>query len=140
MTKSLPAHEGYNVGHPWYYFLGGAVPTLNQIRTDAIVSGYMGYRKADIETAHAKSEPKRSSLLRTIRKDIKLRLSNDISRYREVVRDLHAYQSGYTDRNHISCTEVHMSMSLKYAHIYNGFAHLHTLDNLPNQQIDLFDF
>lgn len=32
-----------------------------------------------------------------------------------------------------------MSMSLKFAHIYNGFAHLNTLDTLPEQQFNLFD-
>lgn len=140
MTKLLPSHQGYNVGHPWYYFLGGAIPTPKQIRADAEISGYKGYREADIEAAHVKPEPKRSASLRMIREDVKMRLSRDISRYREVVRDLRAYRSGDTDRNHMGCAEVHMSMSLKYAHIYNGFAHLHMLDNLPNQQIDLFGF
>lgn len=139
MTKSLPPHQGYNVGHPWYYFLGGKVPTLKQIRTDAQTSGYCGYRKADIESARGLAEPKRSARLRYIKEDVKLRLTSDISRYREVVRDLQAYRAGDTNRNHMGCAEVHTSMSLKYAHIYNGFAHLHMLDDLPDQQIDLFD-
>ena len=26
------SHKGYSAGHPWYYFLGGAVPTIKEIK------------------------------------------------------------------------------------------------------------
>jgi len=42
-------------------------------------------------------------------------------------------------RDAIACDDIHVSMSLKHAHIYNGFAHLNTLDNLPNRQCDFFE-
>jgi len=37
------------------------------------------------------------------------------------------------------CADVHTNLSLKFAHIYNGFTHLNFLDDLPSQQGDLFD-
>jgi len=36
------------------------------------------------------------------------------------------------------CHDIHTAMGLKHAHLYNDFAHLIYLENLPDQQQDLF--
>ncbi len=132
---------GYHAGHPWYYLLGGAVPTLKQIRSEAAGSGYRGYMAEDIDNAAKRAEPKRSETLRKIRVKVLNDLRNDISRYRQVTFKLHAHRriSAICEEEVISCDDIHTAMSLKHAHIYNGFAHLHTLDRLPEQQGDFFD-
>jgi len=132
---------GYHTGHPWYYLLGGMVPTLKQIRNEAIGSGYRGYMAEDIDTGANKAEPKRSEALRKIKAKVLDDLRGDISHYRQVTFKLHAHRriSATCEKEISSCDEIHTSMSLKHAHIYNGFAHLHTLNNLPEQQGDLFE-
>ena len=142
MTDTIPPCGGYSAGHPWYYFLGGKVPTLKQIRATAHARGddYRGYRADEIDKAHLRAEPMRTNDLCKIRDEVLGGLCADISRYREVVRELHAYRAQHQyDESSMSCDGVHTSMSLKLAHIYNGFAHLKTLDALPIQS-DLFDF
>ena len=139
MTQTLALHCGYNASHPWYYLLGGAVPTLKQIRSCAEVKSYRGYLANEIDAAHAKQEPKRSAALRKIKAEVVDDLNKDISCYREVVCKLRAYQRARQfDDNQIVCAEIHTSMGLKFAHIFNGFAHLKALDDLPNQQMELF--
>ena len=62
----------------------------------------------------------------------------DIARYRELARALNNERKGEADAAAKAfCSNVCVSMSLKYAHIYNGFAHLDVLDALPRQG-DLF--
>jgi len=131
---------GYHAGHPWYYFLGGKVPTPKQIRNEAACSSYRGYMAADIETISKRDEPRRSEGLRKIRAKVMDDLRCDVSRYRELARKLHNYRrvSETCERDAIACDDIHVSMSLKHAHIFNDFAHLNTLDNLPDQQRDLF--
>jgi len=132
---------GYHAGHPWYYLLGGAVPTLKQIRNEAVGSGYRGYMAEDIDAAAKRAEPKRSEELRKIRAKVLDDLRSDISRYRQVTFKLHTHRriSAVCENDIISCDDIHTAMSLKHAHIYNGFAHLNTLDNLSEQQGDLFE-
>lgn len=138
MTQNLTPHCGYHAGHPWYYLLGGTVPTLKQIRVYARASDYRGYLAADIDAAHAREEPKRSAALRKIKEKAVADLCRDITIYRQVVIDLRVWwRFNLMDERPSVCAEVHTSMSLKFAHIYNGFAHLETLDSLP-QQLDLF--
>jgi len=88
-----------------------------------------------------RAEPKRSEDLRKIRAKVIDDLYSDISRYRQVTFKLRAHRRDSTtnDLEAISCDDIHVSMSLKHAHIYNGFAHLNTLDNLSQQQGDLFE-
>lgn len=139
MTQILALHRGYNASHPWYYLLGGAVPTLKQIRSHAEIKSNRGYLADEIDAAHAKQEPKRSAALRKIKAEVVDGLNKDISCYREVVRELRTYQRDHRfDDKPSVCAEVHTSMGLKFAHIYNGFAHLKALDDLPNQQMELF--
>jgi len=134
-------HEGYSAGHPWYYVTGGRRLSIKEIQASVIASGYRGYMAHDIDKADQLNEPKRSGKLRSIRKEAKEALIFDISRYREVARDLVRRRgAGLDDVDELECADVHMSMSLKHNHIYNQLAHLLVIDELLSQQGDLFGF
>jgi len=140
MEAQMPNNKlQYESGHPWYYVLGGKVLKPNQIKENAIKSGYKGYLKEDIENAANKAEPQRSIALRKIKDSVKNRLSFDLSRYREVVRELHLHRKENLDKEP-QHHEIHTSLSLKHNHIYNNLAHLIWLDELLSEQpeLDLF--
>jgi hypothetical protein len=132
---------GYCSGHSWYYLLGNPILTPKQIMQAAKASNYRGYRREEIETAAAKPEPQRSEALRTIRQQLKEELRKDISGYRQCALQLHRHlkKNGF-DPSPTVCEDVHTNISLKHNQIYNGFAHLALLDELPEQQQDLFEF
>ncbi|MGR3507854.1 MAG: hypothetical protein ACU0FF_01050 [Sulfitobacter sp.] len=136
---SAPDTLGYQPGHPWYYLLGGDVLPPKSIRFEVRLEGYKGYRRDEILSAANKAEPQRSQSLRKIRDEVMRSLRLNISRYREVARELHAYRREHADQPLPTCSaSVHTSMGLKFSHIYNDFGHLELLDSLP-QQVDLFD-
>ncbi|ETW11288.1 hypothetical protein ATO8_17510 [Roseivivax marinus] len=136
---SAPDTRGYRPGHPWYYLLGGEVLPPKVIRLEARLAEYKGYRQEEILSAARRPEPQRTRLLNKIRDEVSQSLKANISRYREVARELHAYRNAHAGEPILNCSEaVHTAMSLKYAHIYNDFGHLELLDTLP-RQIDLFD-
>lgn len=139
MTKSLFPCGGYSADHPWYYVLGGDIPSLKQIRAYTLERGCRGYLADEISQAHLKPEPKRSQCLDKIRSSVLRSLRADISRYQEVAQDLRRLLRGACAQAEQTphCEDVHTSMSLKFCHIMNGFAHLNTLDALP-KQLDLF--
>lgn len=138
MINSLSLRSGYSAGHPWCYVLGGDIPSLKQIRAYTLERGCRGYLAEEIDQAHMKSEPKRSQSLSKIRLSVLHSLRADISRYREVARDLRSLREACEQAEQTPrCKDIHTSMSLKFCHIMNGFAHLHTLDALP-KQLDLF--
>ena len=139
MTDKLTPTTGYSIGHPWHYVLGGAIPTPKQIRASAIGRGYLGYMEHDIKKASKRAEPQRSQALRKIRAKVQEDLQRDLSLYRELARELQKFRlaNPALDKNPV-CHEVHTNISLKFAHIYNGFAHLDYLDSFPEQP-DLFD-
>ena len=138
-VKPLEEHQGRHAGHPWYYLLGGVVPTPKQIQAEAVASDYCGYMADDIRQIDKMSEPKRSDKLRKLQTKFKADLRDDLSRYREVVRELHCERKTNPLRDiPVSCNDVHTAMSLKNAHLYNDFAHLHFLDELLGRQMDLF--
>jgi hypothetical protein len=137
-TPSI-THMGYPVGHCWYYLLGGKVLSPKQIRQKTLDSGYQGYAAEDIAQADQKAEPKRSDALRQLRAKFAADLKQDISRYRECALALHRFRKANPLTGKPDCAEdVHVSMSLKYAHMTNNFAHLATIDNLLSRQRDLF--
>ncbi len=132
---------GYRPGHPWYYKLGGVVHKPKQILAAVKASGYRGYKLDEIEKADSKYEPDRSATLRKIRESALMELKADLECYREVVRGLRAFRN-VSDKDQEAqpiCSDIHMSMSLKYNHLYNDFAHLVYIDDLLSQQPDLFD-
>lgn len=132
------SHHGYSAGHPWYYLLGGTVPTLKEIRDEAIASGYKGYLAADIEAIGRKQEPQRSAAIKAIRQKLEDDLRKDISKYRECARELRTNRESDAGAKQPICSDIHTAISLKRNHIYNGFANLKTLGALPEQQLDLF--
>lgn len=132
--------RGYGPGHPWYYVLGGPVLFPKEILAGVIASGYRGYMAHDIDKADAKSEPQRSQQLRRIRQQVRADLRDDLSRYREVARDLSRLRKqSQPDSSAPQCDAIHTAASLKHNHIYNGLAHLALLDALLSHQPDLFD-
>jgi len=138
-VKPLNEHMGYCAGHPWYYLLGGDVPTPKQIQANAVASVYCGYAADDLHKIDKQSEPKRSANLHKWRAKFREDLKSDISIYREVVRELHQYRDSQDwNAKPLCCDDVHTSMSLKFAHLYNDFAHLNFLDELLGGQMDLF--
>lgn len=131
-------HEGYSAGHPWYYYLGGAVPKLKEIKASVHASGYEGYLADDIKAIAQKDEPQRAQAIKAMRDKLLDDLRRDISVYREGVRELRQFRREHPKPEGGSSADIHTSMSLKHNHIYNGFANLKTLHALPEQQLDLF--
>ncbi|WHP69397.1 hypothetical protein [Phaeobacter inhibens] len=132
------SHIGYSAGHPWYYFLGGAVPKLKEIKASVYVDGYEGCLADDIKATARKAEPQRTHAINAMRHKLIDDLHRDISIYRRCVRELSRYRLEHSEASGTCCAEIHTSMSLKHNHIYNGFANLKTLEALPAQQMDLF--
>ena len=133
------SQNGYSAGHPWYYKLGGKRLSLKEIRADVIATGYQGYRARDIIEADDKAEPKRSQTLRAMRAEAVSALREDVSRYRELARELAARRKAGTDEIETAiCSCIHTAIGLKHNHIYNELAHLELLDGLLAKQGDLF--
>jgi hypothetical protein len=139
MTDPYKELFGYSPGHPWYYVLGGPRLTLKQIKAYAGSRDYRGYMAEDIDRAAARPEPQRSAALREIREKVIEDLTRDVAIYRRCVRELAQYRKAteITEAEPV-CASIHTSMSLKFCHIQNCFAHLKALDELPAQQMELF--
>lgn len=134
-------HEGYNPGHPWYYFLGGRPKRLREILEATRLSGYQGYAREDIAAADLMAEPKRSETLRAMRAKFEADLRRDISRYRQCVRELHSIDWQPPERDKVAaCANIHTALSLKHNHMANNLGHLIYIDELLSKQRDLFDF
>jgi hypothetical protein len=129
---------GYSAGHPWYYLLGGTVPTLKQISAYAQKFEQRGYRVEEIDAAHRLPEPKRTQTLSKIRADIMEGMHRDISGYRRAARNLTEYRKNHQpEASPRCCDDVHVAISLKLSHLLNDFIHLQKLDSIPSQ-LDLF--
>lgn len=103
-------HEGYNPGHPWYYFLGGRPKRLKEILQATRACGYQGYAREDIAAADAMAEPKRSETLRAMRAKFEADLRRDISRYRECVRELRRTDWNSPERQKVAvCSDVQVA-------------------------------
>lgn len=129
----------YRPGHPWYYVLGGEVLRPRAILEHVKARGYRGYLSRDIDEADNMREPKRSQRLRAMREAASASLRANISRYREMARELHKERAGTSLSPKPICSELHSSVSLKHNHVFNDFAHLCELDRLISKQGDLFD-
>ena len=140
MTKAISPFGGYHAGHPWYYRLGGAIPSPKQIKADVESEAYRGYLAGDIDEAAAKSEPQRSESLRALREQVLEDLRKDLSRYRECAQELRRFRrAGEQDDRPLTCN-VYTAISLKTSHLTNGFANLRTIDDALTVQGDLFGF
>ena len=136
MTKL--SHKGYSAGHPWYYFLGGAVLKIKDIKEAVYASGYEGYLAEDIKNIARKPEPQHTRAINAMRCKLIDDLKRDVSTYRRCVRELRIHRLQNPELIGQCCAEIHTSMSLKHNHIYNGFANLRAVDALPAQRFELF--
>ena len=135
----LQPHEGYDFTHPWYYYLGGPIPKLQQLRDFAEANLRVQLLEDKIKGINRVSEPNRSQQLQQLILWTGDGLRHDIARYRECVRELRnarRKEIGRTDMTR-SCRDIDVSMSLKVSHLCNGFSNLHLLQDVP-QQFDLF--
>ena len=131
---------GYRQGHPWYYLLGGLPPSLKEIKAEAEGDERGGYLADDIAALDVMNEPKRSEKLRALRMRVLAGLDRDVRIYRQCVRELRLYQQEHEGEELPNCSaEIHMSMSLKYSHLSNGFGNLHQIDQCLSKQRDLFE-
>lgn len=129
----------YGTGHPWYYHLGGSVLTPKQIKENVCQDGYRGYLRDDIAKADQRAEPSRSAALRKLRDRALSELKRDLSGYRQRALELlRSRRENMIVEYSTCCDDVHTNISLKHNHLYNGFAHLVYIDELLNQQGDLF--
>lgn len=138
--SNKPLYTGYSPGHPWYYKQGGIVHKPKQILAAVKYNRYRGYMEEDIKQADAMCEPRRSAALRLLRKTVTQSLNANLEIYREVACNLRRCRSDEKQEPQPICSDVHTSMSLKYNHLYNDFAHLVYIDELLSHQPDLFDF
>jgi len=100
MTQPLSPCGGYHAGHPWYYRLGGAIPSPKQIKAEVESKNYRGYLARRIDAAAAKSEPQRSESLRALREKVLEDLRKDLSRYRECAQELRRFRrAGDSERD-----------------------------------------
>ena len=139
MEKKIENLTGYNFGHPWYYVLGGEILSPKQIRAEVSAGNYQGYMADDVHAVDKKHEPHRSEALRAFKAKFMKDLAEDISHYRQIacaIRRDRAENTIFIEPD--SCADIHTDISLKYAHIYNDFAHLNYIEDLLAQQGDLF--
>ncbi|MCA0948488.1 hypothetical protein LCM08_26460 [Salipiger pacificus] len=130
----------YSPAHPWFYYLGGPAQMPSRILMRVKAEGVTGYLCGEIDQIDRLAEPQRTAELRTLRARVMDDLRQDISIYRCVVRELRECRRA-EDPTAPKCmsADVHTSMSLKYCHLSNDFAHLVRIDGLLSRQRDLFD-
>ncbi|WP_367389080.1 hypothetical protein [Lewinella sp. LCG006] len=132
-------NNGYEPGHPWYYFLGGTVRTPRQIMEAVQNSGYLGYDVERIEKADARMEPQHSEALRQLKTEALDAYKKDLARYRELAFQLSQKRKNErTAEQGRACEDIHVNLSLKHNHLYNRFAHLIQLEERLQRQLDLF--
>lgn len=128
--------SAYPPSHPWFYVLGGVPLTPKQILARVKASKYGGYLQDEITAADYRCEPRRSEDLRAIRSTALQRVSFDLGRYRQAVRQLRQH---HAEHPFGVFAEVHGVVSFKHNHIANELAHLARIDELLSRQRDLFE-
>ncbi len=121
----------YSSGHPWYYVLGGHIPSIKEIRLEVRATAYKGYLAGEISKAFGND-----AKLRSIKDDVEAALKKDISQYRQCAFQLYQYRKTAKESEPV-CDAVHVSVSLKRNHIYNELAHLDYINELT-PQLSLF--
>ena len=106
---------------------------------DVQLAGGGGYRETEIAALHQRPEPQRTRSLDALRTEVRQTLCRDLAVYRRYVCQLNRERREQPEPPEplSRCSEVHTALSLKYAHLFNGFAHLMMLERLPRQG-DLF--
>lgn len=131
--------KGYSIGHCWYYRLGGDILKPKAIRDYVRFTGGRGYMADDIDVIDRMAEPARSIKLRELQAKFRIDLASDLARYRQVAHQIRQDRlSGDSTTDAPIATCIYMAISLKFAHLYNDFAHLDQVENLLTLQGDLF--
>lgn len=138
MKSFTPYGGDYHVGHPWYYKLGGRAHTPKEIREDARIRALDGHFANGFAHLDRKKEPARSDAIEKERSEIKANITERISRYREVVRELHRLRTfigpePYDWFKHV-LNDTNQAVGLVHAHISYHYAYLHALNALDQQQ------
>lgn len=127
--------NGYNPTHPWYYLLGGPILLPRTIKAYVALREYRGYRANDIAAADRLAEPKRSRRLDAIKAEVLEDLRKDMARYRHLACMLRTRRRGEgVPQNPCRSDDLDTAISLKFAHLYNGYGHLIYLESLTGRQ------
>lgn len=130
--------HGYRPTHPWYYLLGGPILKPRAIKALVLTSGYQGYRADDIRQADRLPEPQRMRKLGQVTDEVKAELRGDLARYRQLAHQLRARRAEQgipVQPSH--CDGLDVALGLKFAHVYNGYAHVVALERLGSFQLSL---
>ncbi|CAE7394299.1 unnamed protein product, partial [Symbiodinium microadriaticum] len=133
MEHYLEWENGYKPTHPWYYVLGGAIPTPRQIKSYGLVTGLPDFMLENVIAANNKPEPQRSAELQLLRQKALKRLRQHLSRYRQVASALRAHR--LTENGDPAFDEKHSDIAFKFTHTCIAFAVLQTIDKLPTQRL-----
>ncbi|PTW61688.1 hypothetical protein C8N35_102403 [Breoghania corrubedonensis] len=130
--------HGYHASRPWYYLLGDPILKPRAIKALATASGYRGYRADEIVAVDRLLEPKRTRKREAIERQVLLKLRTDLARYRELAHYLRI-RKGFegVSGNPSQCEDMDVALSLKFAHVYNGYAHVAVLEQLGSHQMSL---
>lgn len=137
-TQTQITQEGYPVGHSWYYRLGGDILKPKAIRDYVVAAGFAGYLAEEITVADRMDEPARSAKLRAMKARTADDIRSDLRRYREIASEIRSLRQAGIVTNTCVTTCPYLAISLKFAHLSNGFAHLNRIDDLLTQHGDLF--
>ena len=132
-------HQGFPVGHCWYYRRGGDILKPKPIRASVCAEARRGYMAREIEAIDRMVEPKRSAKLRELQQTFQRQLREDLSRYRQLAHQIRQERRTHAepiDRPIATC--IYMAISLKFSHLFNDFALLDQVNHLLTQQGDLF--
>ena len=136
-------HMGYDSGHPWYWYLGGAIPTVEDIRKEAEKSA-RGYLQYEIEKLATKPEPRRSRDIQKMREDVEEGLKRSLKQYSHYcnrVRYRRRWQGPWEDQNMDIWREPNQNACLVHNHLHNAYgnlAHLDQIGRASNEQLTLF--
>lgn len=143
MTAFAPFGGGYGSGHPWYYRLGGRILYPGEIKAEIYDRSPDEWHLQGFASIARMAEPARSREIQKQRKIITDGLQDDITRYRELARQINKLRTfiGPAPKPTFleSQNEPNSGISLKHNHIHYGFSKLRALDSLDVQQ-DLFSF
>ncbi|WP_298966431.1 hypothetical protein [uncultured Roseibium sp.] len=89
------------------------------------------YRADEIGKAVRLDEPKRSCKLDAIERNVLSQLRADFSRYRSLAQRLRLRRCAESlPDNPVICDDLDVSLSLAFTHVYNGYAHFVTLEEM----------
>jgi hypothetical protein len=129
---------GYPPSHPWYYLQGGTVFRPLTIKAYVLITGYKGCRADEIAAADRLPEPKRSRKLAALKAEVLAGLRTDMARYRHLACALRMRRrTEGVAAALVRSDDLDTALGLKFAHLYNGYAHLVALEALGQEQLEM---